>query len=274
MKKEIGAKDCRIYFSENSIYINNQAEFREAAMEIEWIFTLDQAVPEMRVYEDSVLVNNYKIETVTSNPDLTGQYFHTSVRILQNSAVMIDGIISTDPENIPKWSDRDCEGIRFQPFFLSNNPTGNEMTRGRGLFDRGLHFSGTVTPGGVRNICICDDCKLSFAIQHFHAGFSESQYFYSSDSRETLVVPNRILDDLPFPWGHPPNEQIILQIERLLPSPSNGSGTFNYYNSFRCPHCFSEYISLGKYKELRSTEYYGNTYLNQSPVYCDVLSNI
>ena len=157
------------------------------------VFELKTATPTINVYENGKLIKSYLLETLLSNPNLTGQYLHSSVRIFKNGGVMIDGIISRDSIKFSTWTDQDYEAIRMQPFFLSDGEASNVKLKGQGLFMRGLHNSGTVTPGGVRAICICDNCNKSFTVQHFHSGFSEAQYFYSTDSKQTLVVPLRRL---------------------------------------------------------------------------------
>jgi hypothetical protein len=129
-----------------------------------------------------------------------------------------------------------------------------------------LHFAGRVTPSTVRNICICDCCSQSFAIQHFHAGFSDSQYFYSSDSQETLIVPYNAIENLPVQLQKDIDNNVLLDVEALLPAPSSHIGSFKYYNSFKCPHCFAAYIDFEHNKEIRPKEYYGNVYINKKPL--------
>src|SRR5664279_4591150 len=190
-------RNNRIVIEGDSIFIDNQKENVGKAFELDSIFVFTISSPEIKVYENQNLIHAFRIETLKSNSDLTGQYFHSSIRILANSAVMIDGIISKSKKKSPQQTDNDYEAIRFQPFYLSDKNEDNIALKGRGLFERGLHFSGTITPGGVRNICVCDICNLSFTIQHFHSGFSEIQYFYSTDSKETLTVPYSSIENLP-----------------------------------------------------------------------------
>jgi hypothetical protein len=149
---------------------------------------------------------------------------------------------------------------------LSNANENNLVLKGKGLFERGLHYSGTVTPSGVRCICTCDYCLESFTIQHFHAGFSEAQYFYSTNSKETLIVPYGSFKNMPVQLQKEVDLLALQDIEAKLPLPSNGDGLFKYYNSFRCPHCFASFVDFTN-KEVRPMEYYGNTYINQKPVW-------
>jgi hypothetical protein len=223
----------------------------------------ERTLPEIKVYENQNLIHIFRIETLISNPDLTGQFLHSSIRILANSAVMIDGIISKSNAEFPHWTDNDYEAVRFQPFYLLDKNENNIALKGKGLFERGLHFSGTITPRGVRAICICDSCNLSFTIQHFHSGFSEIQYFYSTDSKETLTVPYTSIENLPAQLQPNIDNNKLEIIEAKLPKPSNGFGVFRYYNSFKCSHCLTPYIDFEKHKEIRPREYYGNTYINQ-----------
>jgi hypothetical protein len=255
----------RIKIEGGNILINNQNKNIGKEIEVEPVFEFTQPTPEIKVFENKKLIRHFRIETLNSNPNLTGQFLHSSVRVLQNSAVMIDGIISKSNKAYTKWQDEGYEAIRLQPFYLSDANDSNQQLVGKGLFERGLHFSGKITPTSVRNICICDKCYQSFTIQHFHAGFSEVQYFYSTDSRETLAVPYNVIEDMPAQLQQIININGIANMEDKLPLPSNSQGLFKYYNSFKCPHCLASFIDFEKHKEMRPGEYYGNTYINESP---------
>ncbi len=255
----------RIDVKGDSIFIDNQKENIGKAFELETVFSLTIPTPEIKLYENQNLIHTFRIDTLQSNSDLTGQFLHSSIRILANSGVMIDGIISKSNTNYSQWTDNDYEAVRFQPFYLLDKNENNIALKGKGLFERGLHFTGTVTPRGVRNICVCDSCNLSFTIQHFHSGFSELQYFYSTDSKETLIVPYYAIENMPTQLQTTIEESKLEIIEEKLPKPSNALGTFRYYNSFKCPHCLTAYIDFEKYREMRPKEYYGNTYINQNP---------
>jgi hypothetical protein len=179
----------RIKTLDTNFYITAPNTDSPITDELTGVLSFHTAIPIINVYEDDVLVKSFLIETLLTNPDLSGQFLHFSVRILVNSGVMIDGIISPRPDTHPTWEDPDYEAIRLQPFFLSTaDPAFSQRLIGKGLFERGLHYSGTITPTAVRNICICDHCQKSFTLQHRHGGHSELQYFYSEDSRQTLLV--------------------------------------------------------------------------------------
>ncbi len=257
----------KIKISENEINIIPRILKKD--LEILHVFHFQQANPTIKVLENGKVKREFLIETLEINPDLTGQYFHSSIRVLKNSAVMIDGVISKNKKTHPKIQDQNFEAIRFQPFFLSNKENENLKLVGSGLFERGLHFSGKVTPLNIRNICICDNCKKSFSIQHFHAGFSEMQYFYSTDSKETIAIRYVEMENLPTQLQKEIDLNILEKIERQLPKPTNGNGKFKYYNSFRCPHCNSKFIDFETKKDLRSTEYYGNYHINQKIKYLE-----
>jgi len=243
------------------IYISTELFNKER--EVNHVFDLHEPQPTIRVYEDKKLRREYHLETLDENPDLTGQFFHSSIRVFKNSAVMIDGIISKGKDNCPDWQDDNYEAIRLQPFYLSESEHENEKLKGAGLFQRGLHFSGTVTPGGVRVICVCDSCHKSFTLQHFHSGFSETQYFYSSDSKQTLIVAYGQIDNMPTQLQETVDGVVLELNEQQLPEPTNGLGSYKYYNSFRCPHCGSTFIDFENNKDIRPSEYYGNYLINE-----------
>ena len=257
----------RIEITDTNILIDNQNEYLGKPEEVKTIIEFTNPVPAINIYENTKHIYSFKVEVLEKNADLTGQFLHCVIRILPNSGVMIDGIISKDKDNYNDWSSPDYEAIRLQPFFLSDQNEKNLKLKGAGLFSRGLHFVGKITPVGVRNICICDSCRKSFTIQHFHAGFSNAQYFYSSDSSKTLFVPYGSIENLPTQLQENISDEDLKNLEQNLPLPSNGKGTFNYYNNFRCPHCNASYIDFEENKEVRSNEYYGLTYINKQPEY-------
>ncbi|HXB29315.1 MAG TPA: hypothetical protein VNW49_05820 [Puia sp.] len=263
MLKLFAKRHKRVEIQDDNILIDNLKDNIGKAIEVTTAFNLLQRTPEIKVYENDQLVRLYRMDTLHANADLTGQFLHGSVRILDNSAVMIDGIISKSAASHPAWTDKDYEAVRFQPFYLSNAEDNNEKLIGKGLFERGLHFSGIITPSNVRCICICDDCKQSFSLQHFHAGFSELQYFYSANSRETLTVPYHAIANMPVQLSKIIDLTSLYEMEGKLPKTSDGN--FRYYNSFKCPHCLKPFIDFDKYKDIRPGEYYGNTLINVEP---------
>jgi hypothetical protein len=255
----------RIDIQGHNVFINNQGEHIGKPCDIETVLKFESAVPEIGVYENGKLIRLFKIETLHSNPNLAGQFLHASVRVLANSAVMIDGIISKSNTDILTWKDDGYEAVRLQPFYLSNADDHNTKLIGKGLFERGLHYAGTITPLGVRNVCICDECKGSFTIQHFHAGFSEVQYFYSEDGKKTLVVPYRAIPDLPAQLQGTVEDKSLDVIESKISEVYSEMG-FRYYNNFNCPHCTAPFINFRKNKGMRLNEYYGNIYINSNPL--------
>lgn len=253
----------RIKIKSNDIYISKHGLFGQKTEEYLGVLSFDNPTPTIKVFENSTLLKTFNIETLTTNSNLTGQYFHISIRLLENDGVMIDGIISKHNDKHQYWQDSDYEAIRFQPFFLTTADLAtSQRIIGKGVFERGLHYSGTITPTTVRVICICDNCNKSFTVQHFHGGFSDSQYFYSTDSKQTLIVPYNKIKNLPTQLQKEVDEKIIAQVEAELPKPTKGKGNYRYYNSFCCPHCLSPYIDFQKNKQIRPTEYYGLKYIN------------
>jgi len=181
---------------------------------------------------------------------------HLSIRVHSNLACQVDCVVS-DKEKFDEkdFANGKLDGVRFQPFFISGAKVDNTEIQGKGLFERGLHFSGMVTPGNVSLSCICDKCEKSFRIKSFHAGFSNLGYFYSESGSQTLVVSSYLNGALPA-MGKPDFEKLAI-LEKQLPLAKDGT-TFKYKNSFRCPHCGSAYIDFEQFPEQREIEYYGN----------------
>jgi hypothetical protein len=250
----------QVIFQGNNIYISN-TELSEN-IQVENVFSFTESKPTINVYEDNQLKRSYIIETLKQNPDLTGQFFHSAIRVLKSRVVMIDGVLSKNKSKFPSWQELAYEAIRFQPFFLSDKEFENINLKGKGLFERGLHFHGIITNNAVRAICVCDNCRKSFTLQHFHAGFSEAQYFYSGDSKQTLIVKYYQIKNMPEQGQAEINLERLATIEEQLPKPTIGKGVYKYYNSFRCPHCGSVFIDFENNKNIRLEEYYGYYLIN------------
>jgi len=250
-----------VEIKENEIRIYTKKLKKKLPIELTPIIKLMNKFPEIVVYENDSEIIRYSIEPKDENQNLEGQFIHLSIRILDNFAFMMDGIISVSNYEINDPTKIDVEGIRFQTTFIGENSLITKTLVGKGLFARGLHYSGIITPGNVRLCCVCDYCKKPFNIQSFHAGFGNGQYFYSTDSSETLFVNNGEIDNIPAQLQTKIDLDLLSIAEEKLPKAK--SGTFKYYNPFRCPHCKQKYIDFENHPEIRSDEYYGNTYLNQ-----------
>lgn len=191
-------------------------------------------------------------------------WIHISIRVQQNHACQIDCVIDQSKDFQPNsLSSGAGLGIRFQPFFLKGAHVNREQFRGKGLFVRGLHFSGTVTPANVILSCECDQCGKTFQIHSFHAGFSDKGYFYSDSGKYTLLVDAQTPGS-PAALSSPDPDRLAI-LESRLPIAPDGT-RFRYLNSFRCPHCNAPYIDFEKYPEQRPSEYYGNWLKNHEPI--------
>lgn len=181
---------------------------------------------------------------------------HFSIRLHANKGCQADCVISDSPTFDPgALGQGKAIGIRFQPFFLSGAAVANAEFTGKGLFGRGLHFSGSVTPGSVLLSCECDRCHRSFLIRSYHAGFSESGYFYSDSGKYTITVSTRVPGS-PVPLSTP-DPEALAKLEQSLPEAPDGS-RYRYLNPFRCPHCREPYINFADNPGMRENEYYGN----------------
>ena len=193
------------------------------------------------------------------NLGIESGWFHFSIRVHPNLACQADCVISQTEHFDPSaFATGKASGIRFQPFFLPGAKVNNSELSGKGLFARGLHFSGTVTSGNISLSCECDHCKRSFLVRSYHAGFSDLGYFYSGSGKYTLTVSSRVP-------GSPaalsePNPEELAALEARLPIAPDGS-TYKYLNPFRCPHCSEPYIDFVTNPGLRQAEYYGNYFV-------------
>jgi len=183
-------------------------------------------------------------------------WLHLSTRVHVNLACQIDCVLSkTEEFDENDFANGKINGIRFQPFFISGAKVDNAQLVGKGLFERGFHFPGMITPANVSLSCICDRCEKNFRINSFHAGFANLDYFYSESGSQTLVVSSH-LESAP-PAKGKLNLDKFAALEEKMPPAKDGT-SFKYKNSFRCPHCGSAYIDFERFPGQRETEYYGN----------------
>lgn len=203
--------------------------------------------------------------TITHTLGTDTGWFGFSIRVLPNFACQADCIFGADRNLSPeRFTKGELSGIRFQPFFLGDAKDTERELIGHGLFQRGLHFSGTVTPGNVSLSCICDGCGRSFRLQSFHTGFSNCGYMYSGSGVHTLTIPDYV-------EGSPsalvePDSDALRTLESMLPMAPDGT-RFGYLNPLRCPHCFEPFIDFVKFPQDRKQEYYGNTFYGESALH-------
>ena len=116
----------------------------------------------------------------------------------------------------------------------------------------------------------CDRCKKSFQIRSYHAGFSNSGYFYSDSGKYTITVSDQV-PGCPVPLSET-NAADLAALEALLPQAPDGT-YFRYLNPFRCPHCAAPYIDFEKNPKERLEEYYGNYFLGSELLHYEPVSD-
>lgn len=217
-----------------------------------------EEVEQKIVFEDS-----QGNKTIHKLKNETG-WFAFSVRVFENLICLADCIYGDDKNlTSERFNKGEINGIRFQPFFLCDARAKQEDLNGRSLFSRGLHFSGTITPGNLSLSCICDKCGESFRLHSFHAGFSMCGYMYSESGMYTIIIPSTI-EGAPPALGAP-DIKAISKLEKRLPMAPDGT-SFKYLNPLRCPHCKSPYLDFEKFPKDREHEYYGNTFFGQEAI--------
>lgn len=149
-------------------------------------------------------------------------WVHFCIRVSSEYLVQPDlvfGESSEDPEQAFRAGE--VSGVRLQPFILPESSKSYDVIEGRGLFQRGFHFVGIVTPGNVSLVCVCAYCDRNFRIQSFHAGMSNVAYFYCSDCTETLVA-SVDLEDAP-PVLEEADPAALKRFEQRLPYAPNAA---------------------------------------------------
>lgn len=193
-------------------------------------------------------------------PVSEASYAALSIRAFPQGVLQMDCLLGKDAVPTPEhFAAGDVLGLRLQPLVLplpSDSMVSGPDSRGLGLFDRGLHYRGHVTPGNVSLLCLCDDCKGTFRIRSFHGGFSQLAYFYCGSGTHTVVVPSQA-SGAPGVLGAPAPD-LLATLEAGLPPCEKCGRTFAYLNPWRCPLCSAPYIDFGRFPEIRTGEYYGN----------------
>jgi hypothetical protein len=193
-------------------------------------------------------------------------WLHLSVRVHAGLGCQADAVVTGLPEHqagVPLADDN--VGVRFQPFFLAGACAVPDLA-GRGLFARGLHFRGSITPGNVQLSCECDVCHGTFLVRSFHAGMGEQGYLYSGSGRYTLIVDGHVAG-APVPLAEP-DAAALLRLEAALPTAPDGT-RFVYDNPFRCPQCAAAYIDFVAHPGEREAEYYGLYLADVRPIHYD-----
>lgn len=229
--------------------------------------------PVLKFYENGELLREYTIDKIQDFTrglvsDFSELYLHLNVAIISTYAIQVDGVLSHKDmmivnayeemlelqnrykklEDIPA-SEHEC--IRLEIFLLSEGSEKYEKIRGKGLFYKGLHFSGFITPSWVHLFCHCSSCKKSFGLQSFNAGMAWTAYFYCEKGIHTLTCPDGKLPDVS-------DKKKLEEFESKLPLCNECGTHFRYFNPLRCPHCSEPYIDFQKYPEQRTLERYGN----------------
>jgi hypothetical protein len=227
---------------------NELCSIFESALPCEKMFILKPEV--WRVIE----FIDFKGITHTHDLQRHSGWFHFSICVSDNLVCQAECLI-TQSEKFDEIEllKGQATKIRFQPFFIPSSKLKNRRIAGKGLFRRGLLFSGHL-PGPLLLSCECDYCHKSFLVEFFHTGFSYLGYFYSSSGAYTITVPEYVR-------GCPgaltkPDRNELAELEHKLPKAPDGSD-FKYSNPFRCPHCKRPYIDFQSHPKERRIEYYG-----------------
>lgn len=210
--------------------------------------------PVLVLTDSSAAEHAYDLSSVLSEG---ARWLHFSIRVGPTYGVQADCLLA-DSEVLPAegFARGETKGIRFQPLYLPECESSSQELVGRGLFFRGFHFRGSITPGNVSLLCLCDVCRKSFRLQSFHAGFSSLTYMYCSGCPGVIVASSCLADAPPVLGEADP--EAVRRFEGKLPPCERCGGTFAYHNPLRCPHCRAPYIDFAKHPDARETEYYGN----------------
>ena len=98
------------------------------------------------------------------------------------------------------------------------------------------------------NAITCGKCKKKYAVQKYHAGFSDVGFLYCD--RDSTVMTFNMYDDeywkflgsdFPAPWTKEKDKQeALVQVLEKHFKPCPCGGKFSFKNTLRCPACNSK----------------------------------
>lgn len=195
--------------------------------------------------------------------DLEG-WAHFRVEVMETLATIPDCAVTAS--DVWVWEDQlrgNGTAVRFQRFYLPGAARDEDLT-GRGMFWKGLHVKGFITPGSTRLSLVCDICRKTFTVESFHAGMMDFEYMYSGSGLYTLMIPPEAMGSLP--GLAQMTAEALAAFEASAPAAPDGTG-FRYYNPLRCRHCGAATIDFERFPEMRAGEYYGCIHLGTKAVY-------
>lgn len=205
----------------------------------------------------------YGVLSTHSLNELEG-WAHFRVEVTATLAAIPDCAVTANDTWV--WEDQlhgEGTAVRFQRFYLPG-AAGYEDLTGRGMFWKGLHVKGFITPGSTRLSLVCDICRETFTVESFHAGMMDFEYMYSGSGLYTLMISPEAMGSLPGLDQLTP--EALADFEAKAPPAPDGTG-FRYYNPLRCPHCRAAVIDFERFPQMRPGEYYGCIQLGTRAVY-------
>lgn len=231
----------------SSIHISTAAFTARSAggkmIEAKAVIPLDSDAPEISLYEDGEKKQDYVL-IPDEGQTLRGKYFHYGARAYcigreQIPVVQIDGFVSDRAEEHTMQTDE--IGYRFEGRCMDFDKVKRVLflmnTLGKDLGDKGLRYPGYTTPGNVRYVGVCGECRKSFVFRGYNIYLGGEEPAYSDDGLDTIVIP-------------PEDREQIRQDAEGWSREIDGK-TYRYYNSFCCPHCGKPYIDYRKWKEMK-----------------------
>ena len=197
-----------------------------------------------------------------------GKFLHLNLRLSERFAAEFDGLLSDSATSSQAKDEFAAHGpaARFQPFYLPECAADPAALVGKGFFYRGLHFQGVITPSNIKLACRCDQCRKSFMLSPFHAGFMDVAYFFCDAGTHTLMTQHPDAPGLLIA----PDPDKLASLEAELPPCEKCGGHFAYFNPLLCPHCRAPYIDFKRFPQLREVEYYGATLLGENCQYWEM----
>ena len=225
-----------IYFDSKAFTTWNANHPLAEKYEFHGCIPLSEKEPVILLYEDGTKTVEYKLQT-EEGEDFSGKYFMVEVWLhlvcnSQMAVMQMDGFISDTSEE-RKMNSNDI-GYRMEGHYLACRGDAakklSTQKEGQDLVVKGLKYPGYTTPGYVRLIGICPQCKKSFAFHGCNCYLLQNDVAYSDDGMDCCQIEEQNIDKEH--WSY-----------------TTDGKTFRYYNSFNCPHCGTPYIDYKKHPE-------------------------
>ena len=228
------------------------------------VVKLNEKCPTVNISEEGEITASYTLDNYDGE-DFTDKIFYIKCDVKNDHGVvslMLEGaVLDSIYEALPVvFSYFDSIIYRLQIHYVNqkNNEEAKQLTEelaGKDLKKKGLQLESHITPGNIRCVGICSNCKKSFVFLTKNYPMLNAVPVYSDDGIKTAELHDTIVNKN--------NWSITL-----------GGITYRYYNSFCCKECGHPYIDYKKNHEMKVFGNLGCVHLKEKEIKVNSLSEL